>query len=269
MESVFCMPTYSQKVWGTDRAYGEVFFARATGNAPEMESSKATARQLKGILKPDVTVLDVGCGAGHYLRSLRREFTFPFSYDGADVTPHYVRLAKKAYARDPLAHFRVAPVEKLPYKDKSFDIVLCCNVLLHLPSIVKPLRELWRVTKGTLLIRTLIGKSTFRIQQVHEAVPLKGKNDPLFDAKGEPKKFHYYNIYSEAYVRWLTAALPGAADIALHEDRDFNPRAIGTQQWPDKKKPADLTEIFNGWQVNTYVLQPWCFLRVTRKRKTA
>src|SRR3989338_7233675 len=162
------MSTYSQKVWGTDPAYGEVFYARATGKAPEMESSKATARQLKGLLVPDASVLDVGCGAGHYLRSLRREHPFPFSYDGADVTPNYIRLAKKAYADDPLAHFRVAPVEKLPYAAKSFDIVLCCNVLLHLPAIVKPLRELWRVTRGTMLIRTLIGGSTFRIKQVNE-----------------------------------------------------------------------------------------------------
>ncbi len=259
------MPTYSQNAWGSDTAYGEVFYARATGRAPEMESSKATAKELRGLLVPKANVLDVGCGAGHYLRSLRREYPFPFSYDGADVTPQYIRLAKKAYADDPLARFRVAAVEKLPYAAKAFDIVLCCNVLLHLPAIVKPLQELWRVTRRTLLIRTLIGGSTFRIKQVHEEATMKGMSDPLFDKRGEPKKFHYYNIYSERYIRWLVGTLPGVAKIALHEDRDFDPKAMGTSRWPDEKKPADLTEIWNGWQVNNYVLQPWCFLRVTRK----
>ncbi|NOS67211.1 MAG: class I SAM-dependent methyltransferase [Candidatus Peribacteraceae bacterium] len=263
------MPTYSQKVWGRDPAYGEVFYARATGKAPEMESSKATAKQLKGILVPKARVLDVGCGAGHYLRSLRRAYPFDFSYDGADVTPNYIRLAKKAYANDPLAHFRVAPVEKLPYAAKTFDIVMCCNVLLHLPAVVKPLQELWRVTKGTLLVRTLIGGSSFRIKQVHEQGTPKGKTDPVFDAKGEPKGFHYYNIYSEQYMRWLAGTLPGAAKITIEEDRDFDPKAMGTNRWPDKNKPADLTEIFNGWQVNNYVLQPWCFLRVTRTGRGA
>jgi ubiquinone/menaquinone biosynthesis C-methylase UbiE len=254
-------------VWGKDTAYGDVFFARAKGKAPEMESSKATARQLRGILTEGSTVLDVGCGAGHYLRSLRREHTFPFSYQGVDVTPQYIQLAKKAFDGDPLARFRTARVEKLPFGPKAFDIVLCCNVLLHVPAIVKPLRELWRVTKHTLLVRTLIGKSNFRIKQVHESLPFKGKTDPIFDAKGEPKNFHYYNIYSEAYVRWIIGTLPGASNVSIEPDWDFDAKAIGTDQWPDKNKPADLTQIMNGWQLNNYVLQPWCFLRVTRKGK--
>jgi hypothetical protein len=113
--------------------------------------------------------------------------------------------------------------------------------------------------------RTLIGSRTFRIQQVREGARTNGKSDPLFDAQGEPKKFNYLNIYSEAYIRWVAATLPGAGKVTLREDRDFDPAALGPRQWPGKNKPADITQVANGWQVNHYVLQPWCFLGITRK----
>lgn len=257
---------YSAKAWNAAPTYGDVFYARAIGKAPEMESSKAAARQLKGIIAPGSHVLDVGCGAGHYLRSLRREHPFPFFYEGVDITPHYIRLAKKAYADDANAHFQVANIGDLPFKPKSFDIVMCNNVLLHLPDIVKPVRELWRVTRGTLLIRTHIGRVNFRIQWVPEPDTLRGRKDPVFKANGEPIRRHFYNIYSENYMRWLCGTLPGAGDVSIHQDKDFDPKAIGTSQWPEGKKPIDLTEIWNGMQVHHYILQPWCFLKVTRKK---
>ena len=87
----------------------------------------------------------------------------------------------------------------------------------------------------------------------------------MFKANGEPKERHFYNIYSERYVRWLCSTFPDVADVKIERDRDFDPQALGSAQWPESKKPDDLTEVWNGWQVHRYILQPWCFLRVTRK----
>jgi SAM-dependent methyltransferase len=255
------MPTYAQQVWGDDEAYGKVFYARAIGEAPEMESSKATAKKLKGLVTAETRLLDVGCGSGHYLRTLRRECALSFNYQGVDITPQYIELAQKAFAKDSHAQFTVSPVESLPFPDQSFDVVMCCNVLLHLPSIEKPLQELWRVTKKNLLVRTLIGKGSFRIQQVHEAEDGAGG---IFDERGEPRKFHYYNIYSESYIRALCSKFPDAKNITIEPDWDFDPSAFGEANWPDKSKPSDLTSTMNGWQLNGYVLQPWCFLQMDR-----
>ncbi len=264
----------SSKAWSASPSYGEVFYARATGQAPEMESSKAAAKQLRGLITPETRLLDVGCGGGHYLRSLRREFPFPFSYEGSDITPEYIALGKKAYANDPNVHFTVASVEELPYESKSFDVVLCCNMLLHLPSVAKALRELWRVTRGTLLVRTQIGTSTFRIKQVPEPAfakatvgkpaVMEGKVDPLFEENGEPKTCHFYNIYSENYIRWLFSTEPDVGGLTIERDLDFDPQALGAASWPEATKPDDLTEILGSWQVHKYILQPWSFLRVTR-----
>ncbi|MCF7844234.1 MAG: class I SAM-dependent methyltransferase [Kiritimatiellales bacterium] len=256
---------YSDLAWSAEPTYGDVFYERAIGKAPEMESSKATAKQLKGLIQADTKVLDVGCGSGHYLRSLRREYPVPFFYEGADITPHYIDLAKKAYSDDSHANFQVASVGKLPYESKKFDVVICCNVLLHLPDVARPLQELWRVTKGTLLVRTHIGTTNFRIQQVPEPETYSGKMDPVFKPNGEPRERHFYNIYSEKYIKWLFNTFDDVADVSIQRDEDFDPTALGSSQWPEDKKPSDLTEVWHGWQIHHYILQPWSFLRVTRK----
>ena len=60
------MQNDSWQIWDRLPCYGEVLYKRAIGLAPEMESSKATAKHLDGVLLPGSRVLDVGCGAGHY-----------------------------------------------------------------------------------------------------------------------------------------------------------------------------------------------------------
>ena len=63
-----------------------------------------------------------GCGAGHYLRSLRRALGDKFDYTGIDITPHHLSLAKRAFSKDVRAHFEHADLFDLKYPDKRFDI---------------------------------------------------------------------------------------------------------------------------------------------------
>ena len=253
------------KIWDNMKSYGEVLYKRATGEAPEMESSKAAARRLQGVLKEGDRVLDVGCGAGHYLRSLRNAFAFPFTYTGIDATQSYVALAAQAFAHDPQADFKHGDIEAQPAEDRSGDVVLCMNVLLHLPRILPAMRELWRVTGRTLLVRTMVGAKSFRIKQIREwEGERKGQEDPLFDADGEPHRFHYFNIYSEQYIKWICSTLPGAASCSIVQDKDYDPAALTAAAWPDKDKPGDLTQTVAGMQVNGSIIEPWAFIRVDR-----
>ena len=57
------------KVWDRDENYGDVLYKRAVGDLPEMESSKNKALLMKKYVSDNTSLLDVGCGAGHYLRS--------------------------------------------------------------------------------------------------------------------------------------------------------------------------------------------------------
>ena len=181
--------------------YGDRLFSRAIGEAPEMESSKAVAARLRGVARPADQILDVGCGAGHYLRSLTRILPFTFQYTGVDATPRYVELARQAFASSPNAVFKTGDIYALPFADASYDLVMSNNLLLHLPSIQKPLQELCRVARRHVLVRTLVGERSFRIQEV------RGSGDE-FDENGEPHDFAYFNIYSKGYIEFLLGSIP-------------------------------------------------------------
>lgn len=240
--------------WETDEEYAQVFYRRAVGDLPEMESSKALARLLEPRVHSGDAILDVGCGSGHYLRSLQKTLSQPFSYTGVDSCSLYIKLAGRAFHDNPDATFQEADIYDLPFQDRSFDVTVCNNVLLHLPTIATPIKELCRVTRRFLVIRTLVGERPFLVKEV------RGSGDE-FDSSGEPFSFNYYNIYSSAYLRTILQPLPGVRSVEIFQDRDFDPHLIeeAAKAYSSAENP---TRIFEGWQVNGYILQPWSFVIV-------
>jgi ubiquinone/menaquinone biosynthesis C-methylase UbiE len=209
------------KHWDKETGYGEVLYKRAIGEFPEMESSKFVAMEIKNHIRNGDALLDVGCGAGHYLRSLRREIGDKFHYTGSDATRNYIDLACAAFKDDAKAKFMVSDIFNLDVPDNSFDIVMCNNLLLHLPSIKKPISELIRVAKRKVFIRSLFGDRSFRIQEVRRQDNLKE-----FDENGEPLEFSYYNIYGKEYVADLMAEIPSLTDWKLTVDTCYDPENI-------------------------------------------
>lgn len=256
------------RVWDREADYGELLYKRAIGEFPEMESSKTVAKLVKRWIRPNDRILDVGCGAGHYFRSLRREIQVPFSYTGVDATAQYIALARKAWGDNSDAHFQMADVFSLPFQAGEYDIVLSCNLFLHLPSVDIPLREVARVARRNALIRTLVGDRSFRIQEVYspETHPRSfagAQDQDEFDAQGEPRSFHYYNIYSKSYISKLIAHLPDISHCELVRDDQYNPSRLEAEAEREGAAP-DTTQMIGGWQVNGYVLQPWCFISIDK-----
>ena len=243
------------KVWDRDNAYGELLYKRAVGDLPEMESSKRIARELHKIMNSGETILDVGCGAGHYLRSLRRELGKSFSYVGCDATEQYIDLAKRAFSGDGRASFRVSDIFALDFPDDSFDIVICNNLLLHLPSIEKPLQELTRVAKKMVIVRTLCGNRSFRIMDV---TPQDDGGE--FLPEGDPKAFYYYNIYSQSYISYLLSANSKVRSWELTKDQEFDNKRI--EESAKEHSNVNATHILGDYQVNGYILQPWVILTI-------
>lgn len=261
------MPSEVWRTWDYDKDYGSLLFKRATGELPEMESSKAVASLMKNLVRAGDHILDVGCGAGHYLRSLQRELEVPFVYTGVDATPHYIELARLAWEDVDTVSFEVGDIFSLNYSGSAYDIVMSCNVLLHLPSIQIPLHELVRVAGRHILLRTLVGERSFRIQEVYspETHPrrFRGASDEdEFDENGEPRYFHYFNIYSRAYIEKLLSKMPEVVDYEIFPDNFYDPDNISSEMYPHA--PPDKTQIVGGWQVNGYILQPWHFVRITK-----
>ncbi len=250
-----CLDEYS-----ANDAYAAVHFKRAVGELPEMESAKAMAGLVADRIGPEQSLLDVGCGAGHYLRSYKRAVSTPFNYVGVDYYTIFLDKARQAWADEPIAEFRQGSIFELPVADREFDVVTSSNLLMHLPSIVKPLGELIRASRKWVLVRTMIGDRSFRIQEVLSKptwayTDVRAEDE--FDDNGEPRAFSYENIYSKDYFSAVVRRHTPNASITYLDDDQF--QAENIQQSADTEGLANATRIVDGKQVFGYVLLPYCF----------
>lgn len=89
------------------------------------------------------TILDVGCGEGFVDQFLIKKNP-QYRISGIDISPESIRLAKK---RVPELLARQGNVYNLSFKDNSFDLVICMEVLEHLDKPQKAIKEIRRVSK--------------------------------------------------------------------------------------------------------------------------
>lgn len=97
----------------------------------------------------DKTVLEVGAGEGKLAMHLLRTAPTPRRYLATDLTLD--RMIPQLDARIETA---TASAYELPYASKSFDIVVCCEVLEHLAEPERGLAECARVARERVLIST-------------------------------------------------------------------------------------------------------------------
>ena len=97
-------------------------------------------------VKPE-TILDAGCGEGFTLVKLKRNGIGKV-LSGVDFLQDAITLGKRMY---PGLKLTKGDIYKLPYKDKSFDLVICTEVLEHLEFPEKAIKEVMRVSKKYVL----------------------------------------------------------------------------------------------------------------------
>lgn len=92
------------------------------------------------------SVLDAGCGTGGLCGFLEAEGIRSIS--GCDAEAEAIEHGIK---RGRLKNAVVADVCKLPFADNSFDLVVCSEVLEHVPDHEKGFSEILRVSRGPVL----------------------------------------------------------------------------------------------------------------------
>lgn len=89
--------------------------------------------------KADWTVLDLGCGNGVSTANIKGKNVI-----GLDLSSNQMVRAKKKFRN---RSFVVGDATKIPFSDNSFDLVVAINILHHVSSPTKTLKEVYRVLK--------------------------------------------------------------------------------------------------------------------------
>jgi 2-polyprenyl-6-hydroxyphenyl methylase/3-demethylubiquinone-9 3-methyltransferase len=89
--------------------------------------------------------LEVGCGGGILCEEIAR---MGFAVTGIDPSPRSLRIAADhAQAGGLRITYEQGSGEALPYRDHSFDLVFCCDVLEHVRDVAKVIAEISRVLR--------------------------------------------------------------------------------------------------------------------------
>lgn len=94
------------------------------------------------------SVLEIGCGEGLVLHQLRDRLATACCI-ALDVDLEGVAAAR---SNSPFASYLSASAYDLPFRDGTFDLVLCCEVLEHLEFPARGLAEIARVASQTCIL---------------------------------------------------------------------------------------------------------------------
>lgn len=134
------------------------------------------------------TILDVGCEAGYVaLQVLKHN---PEKLYGIDVCGPALKDFKKKLSKHPLKNKVVlakAFMHKMPFKDNTFDSVICTEVIEHVPNLDQGFEEMKRVTKKSGKIIITFPNEKLR-KLVYPIVKLLGVNT---DVEDEVTLFEY------------------------------------------------------------------------------
>ncbi len=118
-------------------------------SAYEAAHRRALAALCAPYLSDGVTVLEVGCGSGRVYERLVPDLIPPAAYTGVDNSEAMLELARR---RHPEGRFLNGDAYRLGLGRGAFDVVLCFEVLGHLPEIGPVLRELVEASRRTVIV---------------------------------------------------------------------------------------------------------------------
>jgi len=102
--------------------------------------------------KPGVTLADAGCGVGFDTERILDRFCGIY-YTGIDASQKMLDRCGEKFGYHSNAKFEKGDILDLNYDDRSFDIVISCNVMVHITGFATALRELCRICDHHLILQ--------------------------------------------------------------------------------------------------------------------
>lgn len=96
-------------------------------------------------LEPNALVLDLGCGAGTYCRLLAKK---GYKVVGLDYSLETLKKAAKKIIGNRQIYLNNAEIYHLPFKDETFDAVVCIGVLQTLSGETEAIEEITKILKN-------------------------------------------------------------------------------------------------------------------------
>ncbi len=126
------------------RFQGQADRLRAPDRLARMEVPRVAALSIDGIRVE--SVLDVGTGTGVFAEAFAAQ---GLAVTGIDVNAELLEVARQAV---PTAQFKQAPVEHIPFADRSFDLAFLGHVLHEADDPAAALKEAHRVARRRVAI---------------------------------------------------------------------------------------------------------------------
>lgn len=130
-------------------------------------------------------LIDCGCGPGFDAERILARFK-DIDYTGIDASEQMIERCKKKLGHFPNAKFEKGDIFNLKFEDQSFDIVISCNVLVHVPNFVAALKELCRICGRYLILQ---------FNYINENGYLQDLQAEEFDKRFLDKKLGMYFVY--------------------------------------------------------------------------
>lgn len=245
-----------------DEKWNAVYSKKILGGTwyPNEGVVRFTARYLKrrvGIEVYDVKrgvrrILDVGCGNGRHVTFLQEQ---GFDVYGIDISKEAIEIAKAWLARKGLkADLRVGDIEKLPFDDRYFDVVISLEVLDHIPFLKakKAMEEIRRVLapNGYIYITLKstedsefgrgeeVEHNTFVLEEGYE----KGIIQHYFDLEEIKELFEGFKIFD---IELYEERFPSAFTV----NKAFLQSSKGDKKYIDLSRHIDLNLKYSRWYI--------------------
>lgn len=167
-------------------------------------------------LHPDCFVLEIGAGAGHLSNHCKK---YTQNVVTLDFSIHMIKASKKKY---PQLDVCIADAEKfLPFKDASFDVVVCSEVFEHFYNVTRNIQEMHRILKkqGIYIIKTpnktieyfynmLMHKNTYYHKSFHPSTQSKMSLQSILIEQGFQPVFIHQKRLSDTQknkIAWIPA----------------------------------------------------------------
>jgi 2-polyprenyl-3-methyl-5-hydroxy-6-metoxy-1,4-benzoquinol methylase len=148
----------AHSLWEHSATVRDLYARRCRDEAEEMTAHAQAAELLAPRVAAGDSLLDAGCGSGHFFHALRRR-GIPAEYHGVDASPSLVAIGRGILPGWglPPERLRVTRLEDLA---GAVDHVVCLNVLSNIDNYHRPLERLLTMARKSVIIRESIKDGT-------------------------------------------------------------------------------------------------------------